>query len=145
MLETLPALPTLESLTASDRELIGHRANRVFFHAGNVLIQEMEPLHRLYVVLEGKVRIEVRGQVLVTLGAGAVCGEMAFLEGKPASASVVAVGEVVAEEITAPDLRGLFDMFPSLGMRFYKSLALTLSRKLRDTSAELAAARAAAR
>jgi len=141
----LATLPTLEALTANDRELIGHRAQRLAFHRDMVLITEAEPLHRLYVIVEGKVRVERNGRALVTLGEGAVCGEMAFLEGKPASASVIAEGEVTADEISAGDLRALFEMFPSLGMRFYKSLALQLSRKLRVTSQELTEARAAAR
>ena len=135
----MPALaPSLEFLTAKDWELLACHAQTVSYHEGEQLIRQGEPLHRLYVVRQGGVAIEIGGRVVARLGEGAVCGEMAFLEGVAASATVLAVGEVTTEEISAPELRQLFEMFPSLGLRFYKSLAVTLSRKLRDTSATLA-------
>ena len=135
----MPALaPSLEFLTAKDWDLLALHAQTVDYQAGERVIRQGAPLHRLYVVRRGSVAIEINGREVARLGEGAVCGEMAFLEGAGASASVVAIRAVTTEEISAPELRQLFEMFPSLGLRFYKSLAVTLSRKLRDTSSKLA-------
>ena len=60
------------------------------------------------------------------------CGEMAFLEAGVASASVVAVEDVEAYSIEWSALKDLFELFPHLGSRFYRSLAVGLSRRLRE-------------
>ena len=118
--------------------LIGDHAERVTFQPKQILIRAAMPIEAVFVIVRGTVRIEVGGNVIVTLGAGAVCGEMGFLEGRAASASVVAETEVEAERLPASKLREIFETFPSIGHRFYKSIALNLSRRLRDTSSALA-------
>jgi CRP-like cAMP-binding protein len=57
---------------------------------------------------------------------------MSFLEDAAASANVVAEGEVEAYHLDAPTLQSLFELFPHLASRFYRSLATNLSRRLRD-------------
>jgi len=57
---------------------------------------------------------------------------MSFLEDAPASANVVADAPVEAYQIDHPTLQQLFELFPHLGSRFYRSLATNLSRRLRD-------------
>jgi len=130
--------PQLEYLTANDWVLIGDHAQRVTFQPKQMLIRAALPIEAVFVIVSGTVRVEVGGKAIASLGAGAVCGEMAFLEGRPASASVVAETEVEADRLLASKLREIFDTFPSIGHRFYKSIALNLSRRLRDTSSALA-------
>src|SRR5438105_3999189 len=130
--------PQLEYLTANDWILIGDHAQSKTFRPGQMLIRAALPTDAVYVIRRGTVRIEVGGKVITTLSPGSVCGEMGFLENRPASASVVAESEVEADRIPADKLRDIFDTFPSVGHRFYKSVALNLSRRLRDTSSALA-------
>jgi len=128
----------LEYLTANDWVLIADHATLATFRAEQALIREAHPVDFVYVIRKGTVRIQIAGKKVAQLGAGAICGEMGFLEGRPASASVIAEGEVEADKIPAAKLRDIFDTFPSAGHRFFKSIALNLSRRLRDTSAALA-------
>lgn len=130
--------PQLEYLTANDWVLIGDHAQRVTFQPRQMLIRAALPTEAVFVIVSGTARVEVGGKAIASLGAGAVCGEMGFLEGRPASASVVAETEVEAERLPAGKLREIFDTFPSIGHRFYKSIAVNLSRRLRDTSSALA-------
>jgi len=68
-----------------------------------------------------------------------ICGDMAFLEKSTATAAVIAKNELVeVDAIRAEDLRKLFESFPGLGARFYRSLAVVLARRLRETSKHLA-------
>jgi CRP-like cAMP-binding protein len=69
---------------------------------------------------------------IAQLEPGEVCGEMAFLENGVASASVSAADalEVCAIEWTA--LTDLFELYPHMGSRFYRSLAVNLSRRMRE-------------
>ena len=59
---------------------------------------------------------------------------MAFLENGVASASVSASDalEVCAIEWTA--LTDLFELYPHMGSRFYRSLAVNLSRRMRESA-----------
>jgi len=64
---------------------------------------------------------------------------MSFLEKSTATAAVIAKEDKVeVDAIGAEDLRKLFESFPGLGTRFYRSLALVLARRLRETSKRLA-------
>jgi CRP-like cAMP-binding protein len=63
---------------------------------------------------------------------GEICGEMSFLEDMPASANVVAHEDVEAYHLDRPALESLFELFPHLASRFYRSLATNLSRRLRE-------------
>jgi CRP-like cAMP-binding protein len=57
---------------------------------------------------------------------------MSFLEDSAASANVEAAQEVEAYYVDRPTLESLFELFPHLASRFYRSLAMNLSRRLRE-------------
>jgi CRP-like cAMP-binding protein len=128
----------LEYLTKNDWALLGDHAEPVELKAGATLIRESLPIENVFVIRNGTVSIQVAGKKIASLGEGAICGEMGFLEGRPASASVVADSDLVADRIPALKLRELFETFPTLGLRFYRSVAMNLSKRLRDTSHALA-------
>ena len=65
---------------------------------------------------------------------GELFGEMSFLEEAGASASVVADDEVEVDVIPGEHVRRLLDSLPGFAARFYHSLAVTLSERLRRTS-----------
>jgi CRP-like cAMP-binding protein len=62
---------------------------------------------------------------------------MAFLGDSTATAAVVAKDEVEVDVIWADDLRELVAVFPGFGIRFYRSLAVLLAQRLRETTEEL--------
>jgi len=66
------------------------------------------------------------------IGPGEICADMSFLEDAPASARVIAEVEIDAYHLDHRTLHSLFELFPHLGSRFYRSLAMNLSRRLRD-------------
>jgi CRP-like cAMP-binding protein len=80
------------------------------------------------------------GAILAKFCAGDVCGEMSFLEDSVASATVVASATATVEFLSAKELSDVFVAFPHLASRFYRSMALTLSRRLRTTSQKLCVA-----
>ena len=57
---------------------------------------------------------------------------MAFLEDTGPSATATAEEEVQALSIEWRSLTELFELFPDLASRFYHSLAVNLSRRLRE-------------
>jgi CRP-like cAMP-binding protein len=120
-------------LTANDWALVADKASRVHFKKGEVLVQKGKRANGIYLLLKGSARVQILSQKgLPGIGPGEICGEMSFLEDAPVSASVVAEAEVEAYYLDRPTLNGLFELFPHLASRFYRSLAMNLSRRLRD-------------
>jgi|ERR1700722_4496860 len=122
----------LAYLTANDWALVADKANRVQFKDGAVLIQKGKKANGVYLLLKGSARVVIPFQASRMLGAGEICGEMSFLEDSPASASVIAEGEVEAYHLDRSALQNLFELYPHLGSRFYRSVATNLSHRLRE-------------
>ncbi len=120
-------------LTANDWALVADKASRVHFKKGEALVQRGRRTNGVYLLLKGTARVQIPSQPATPgIGPGEICGEMSFLEDAPASASVVAEGEVEAYQLDRPTLQSLFELFPHLASRFYRSLATNLSRRLRE-------------
>ena len=123
----------LEYVTQNDWMLIVDRAKRTTFKKDDFLIQAGKQSKTVYLLVKGSARVESSTKApIAKLEPGEVCGEMAFLENGVASANVVSTGnlEVCAVEWSA--LHDLFELYPHLGSRFYRSLAVNLSRRMRD-------------
>jgi hypothetical protein len=75
------------------------------FPEGATLLKEEDPDNGMFVIVEGKVRIEVRGISMNELGPGSLIGEMSILTGYPRSASAVAVTPVTVVWIESTTLK----------------------------------------
>lgn len=122
----------LEYLTPNDWSLILDKSKRQNFKKGERLVEQGKQTRALYLLGGGKVNISVAGVRIAQIGPGEVCGDMAFLENSVPSATAVADEEVEAYTLEWSSLESLFELFPHLASRFYRSLAVNLSRRLRD-------------
>jgi len=123
----------LEYLTPNDWALIVDRSQQVSFKKQDFLIQKGKQARILYLLVKGTAKIEADFRARIAeIGPGQICGEMAFLENSVASATVTAQEDVEACAIEWSILNDLFELFPHLASRFYRSLAVSLSRRLRD-------------
>jgi CRP/FNR family transcriptional regulator, cyclic AMP receptor protein len=140
-LEKQMARSALNELTRNDWTLIESRAKRVSFNLGQEIISEGVRIDHLYILRQGTASVQLAGTtsnaLIAELVSGDVFGEMAFLEDSRATATVVAKDEVEVDAIWSDDLRQLVLMFPGFGTRFYRSLAVILAQRLRQTSKEL--------
>jgi CRP-like cAMP-binding protein len=120
-------------LTANDWALIADKATRMKFKAGESIVQKGRRTHGLYLLLKGTASVQIPSQgTMPAIGVGQVCGEISFLDDLPATANVIAQEAVEAFYLDRATLQTLFELFPHLGSRFYRSLASSLSRRLRE-------------
>jgi CRP-like cAMP-binding protein len=119
-------------LTPNDWTLIVDKAVRKKFKDGETIVQVGRRTSGLYVLVAGKAYVQISSDTVRNIGTGEVCGEISFLDDLPATASVIAQGTVEALFIDRPTLQSLFELFPHLGSRFYRSLAGSLSKRLRE-------------
>lgn len=130
-------------LTSNDWDLLNRSLKRLTYNLGEEIIREGSFGDRFCIIRSGEARVELAGPrkraVLAYLGPDDICGDMAFLERGCFTASVIASeSKVEVDEIPATELQSLFESFPRLAHRFYRSLALVLTRRLRETSKALA-------
>ncbi len=109
------------------------------YKPGEVLIQEGHKQTALFIIVKGEVKVQREHEgfaiELSRHGVGEIFGDMSFIEGQAASASVLAGDEeVLAFVITHNHIATLTSQNPGLAARFYQSLAEILSRRLRETT-----------
>ena len=79
--------------------------------------------------------------LLARLTGSAVFGEMSFLDGDAVSADVVAEGRAELVRLERDDLEMLVRADKMFGLRFYHSLAATLSQRIQITNAKVGTSR----
>jgi CRP-like cAMP-binding protein len=114
-------------------------AERKSYKPGDILIQEGEKQTALCIIVKGEVKVQRDHEgfaiELSRHTTGEIFGDMSFIEGQAASASVVAGDEeVLAFVITHAHVSQLMGQNPAFAARFYQSLAEILSRRLRETT-----------
>jgi CRP-like cAMP-binding protein len=120
-------------LTQNDWTLIADKAARIEFKAGEAIIQRGKPTNGIHLLVKGSASVQIPSQgTLLTIRPGEICGEISFLDQLPATANVVAQDAVEAYYLDRATLESMFELFPHLGSRFYRSLASSLSRRLRE-------------
>jgi CRP-like cAMP-binding protein len=129
----------LEYLTANDWSLLVDKAMSTAVKKGETLLRQGEHVDHILFVTSGAATIQVYATKIAQIGPGEICGEMAFLEGGTATATVTADQDVTALKIERTALSDLFELFPHLASRFYRSLAVALSRRLREQLAVMPA------
>lgn len=136
----------LRYLTANDWALIADKSVRVTFKAGDYIVQQGKQTSGIYLLLKGSASVQIPTQEIPpAIGPGEVCGEISFIDEQPATVSVKAKEPVEAFLLDRPTLQTMFELFPHLGSRFYRSLAASLSHRLRALIEEKAASKAASR
>eukprot|EP00004_Rigifila_ramosa_P010800 TRINITY_DN2286_c0_g1_i1.p1 TRINITY_DN2286_c0_g1~~TRINITY_DN2286_c0_g1_i1.p1 ORF type:complete len:916 (+),score=253.09 TRINITY_DN2286_c0_g1_i1:260-2749(+) len=119
-------------LTEKDFQLFQEGAKVVTYSKDQVVLREAESSRSLFQIARGKVRIEKNGQSLRVLEEGSMFGEMSFLEGGVASASVVAHEDKTSIYIIEGTfIESLLKVEPGLPGRFYRALAMNLAERLK--------------
>ena len=97
------------------------------FPAGTVLFEEGQPGNHMYIVVTGEVEIrrQVGGieRVLAVLPAGEFFGEMAILNGRPRSATAVALTAARLMVIDGTTFEAMLRARPEIALRMIKALA----------------------
>src|SRR5579863_2303779 len=122
----------LTYLTANDWALIADKAARLKFKTGDFIVHKGKRTHGVYMLLKGTADVRLPQGSSPVISPGEVCGEISFIDELPATADVVAKEAVEVFYLDRPTVQSLFELFPHLGSRFYRSLASSLSRRLRE-------------
>jgi len=119
-------------MTMPELARVLHVAQTVDVPAGQIVLREGDTTETLYVIVDGAVRVQRQGQTVADLGAGSHFGEMALLNQRPRTATVVAR---LGSRMLVLDRTAFFALVhqePVIASKFLWKLAQTLSLRLDD-------------
>jgi CRP-like cAMP-binding protein len=112
--ELLTQVPLFKDLSKKHLQQVSKLATRIDFPAGKVLAREGDAGHEFIVILDGEVDIKRGDEVVATRGQGSYVGEIALLEHRPRTATVVAKTAVSADVIGQREFSTLLDDEPKI-------------------------------
>lgn len=129
-----PLAAAFPLLNAGEIAELSTLAESVKIKEGTVLLQEGHPADALYMITDGVANVVKNlGDVeivIADLAEGELIGEMSFASNFAATATVRASCDIEAIKIDKARLMVLLDANTHLGIGVYRSIALTLSRRL---------------
>jgi CRP-like cAMP-binding protein len=121
-----------KALLASLAQGLGDPAQQRY-NKGHVIMVAGQTGALMYVVLEGKVAISIRGAVVQYVGPGAVFGEMALIDHSPRAANAAAEADTILLGINRQVFLNLIKSDPTFGA----SLLTAVAERVRNTAAGL--------
>ena len=113
-MEMLRHLSWLSELNEQEFKRVARRFHIRVFREGAKLLKKRDPDNGLFMIVAGRVKIEIRGDLMGTAGPGTVLGEMAFLTGHPRTANVIAESAVQVLWIKRAALKSIMIKSPQL-------------------------------
>jgi CRP/FNR family cyclic AMP-dependent transcriptional regulator len=140
--DQLSRVPFFQGLTREALALIAQATSEEAHATGTKLFQYGDPGDKLFIILEGKVRIsrEVAGmgeEALAVLGPGEVFGEMSLLDESPRSADARVHERCRALVITKESFDDLLFIHKDLAYEVLWNCVRILSVRLRETNEKL--------
>jgi CRP-like cAMP-binding protein len=94
--------------------------------AGKVLVEEGRIGQEFFIIVGGKAKVTRNGRKVATLEAGSHFGELALLDRRPRSASVVSETDMDVLVMSQRQFNGLLESMPTIARKMLTALATRL-------------------
>lgn len=140
--DSLARSPVFGPLPASERERLAAMMQRRVYRRGQTIFHQDDPAGAVYLIENGQVKIVLVSHdgddvVLRLLGEGEIFGELALLDGRPRSASVVALEDTVTHVLERAAFLEFLRGQPEASLHLFRALA-ELVRRLTEQVEDLA-------
>ncbi len=129
-----------KDLTAAELKVVLPLLKPHNFKRGQVIINAGDDAREMFFLARGHASVLLPGEErhrLATFSPGMSFGEMAFLDGAPRSANIVADSEVECDLLAMEDFQALGKTHPEIKIKMFGKLCLNLTGKLRKANREL--------
>ena len=109
---------------------------------GATLAEENRPLDKIFFICSGRVAVTIAGRDVSRVERGSFIGEVAFLTDTPATATVIAEGDVRALAFERRKLKDFFDNEEEVAGLIYQLLGRELAGKIKVSNRLLSAGNA---
>jgi len=122
----LKSIWLFSSCTASELRKIRSSLDSLSVPAGKVLVEEGRIGQEFFIIVEGTAAVTRNGKKVATLGAGNHFGELALLDRRPRSASVVTETDMDVLIMSQRQFNGLLESVPTIARKLLSALATRL-------------------
>ena len=122
-----PQVPLFEGLSKKELKLVSQLATPLEEPEGTVLVREGAAGHEFIIVLDGEIEVRKGDRVIATRGPGTYVGEIALLDHRPRTATVVAKTPVSIEVIGQREFAGLLSEVPEISQKLIPAMAKRLA------------------
>lgn len=139
ILDILRRIPLFDGLSKKELSAIERILHKRTYQRQELIFRQGDPGLGMYIIERGSVEI-VSGPantLLAELHEGEFFGELALLDDSPRSASATAKEECTALGFFQPDLFGLVERNPKLGVKIVMRLARIIGDRLKKCNEEL--------
>src|ERR1017187_7480749 len=105
------------SCTASELRKIRSSLDEVVVPAGKVLVEEGRIGMEFFLIVSGTAAVTREGKKVATLGPGGYFGELALLDRRPRSASVVSATDMDLLVLSQRQFNGLLESVPTIARK----------------------------
>ena len=125
--EWLAKVPLFNGLSKKQLREVSSLATRLDEPAGTLLTKEGRVGNEFIIVLEGEIEVRRGDEVVATRGPGSYVGEIALIDNRPRTATVIAKTPVVIEVIGRREFRTLLADAPELQAEIMNTMAQRLA------------------
>jgi CRP/FNR family transcriptional regulator, cyclic AMP receptor protein len=121
----------LSGLTEADRTALESAATLRHGRERERIIEQGKSSGRMFIILQSRADVRINGKPVVTLPVQALVGEIEFLDGPPATADVVLLGDTDLIVLNNAALTEIMERQPRLGYVIMSEIARIEARRLR--------------
>ena len=133
--ETLRKLDVFSDLSFSEALEVDELLHERIYEKGEVIFEEGDIGHGIFVVVSGKVRVDPSRELLkdsvLEFGSGDMLGELTLFEEAPRFARAVAIERTVMVALFRAEFSSLLTRNTKIGVKVLVKLSTTLSRRVR--------------
>ena len=134
VIKILKSFDLFSALHRDELKKIADISEEVSFGRGEVIVKENMPAGSLFILKDGCVKITKDGKLIVMLGKGNPIGELSFIDNGLPSATATAEEDSVLIKIPSRAFYKMMKQDKDIAGKVYRSIALSLCQKLRDTN-----------
>jgi CRP-like cAMP-binding protein len=129
----LKSIWLFSACTNSELRRIRSSLDEVQVPKGKILVEEGRIGLEFFLIVEGRAVVTRNGRKVATLGPGGYFGELALLDRRPRSASVVSETDMDVLVLSQRQFNGLLESVPTIS----RKLLAALADRLRDADSKL--------
>lgn len=137
-IDVIRKIPIFEDLSGKELREIERILHHRMYKQDELIFRQGDAGVGMYIIEKGEVaiRLEPAGIVVARLGNGEFFGELALLDDSPRSASAVAKTDCKMLGFFQPDLFGVIERNPRLGIKIVLRLAKIIGERLKAANIE---------
>lgn len=129
-MELIKGVPLFSQLGKRELNEVASIADEIDLREGKELTVEGQPGREFFVIIEGDAVVRQGDRQINRLGAGDFFGEIALVEDRPRTATVVTETPIRALVITDRSFRSLLDSSPEIETKVMSALAARLAPEI---------------